>query len=164
MSQTWEIVSRGAFKKKLARSVLETATASAHWAYFPMKTKKPNKPWKQFANLLGSVTTALYLCLVARLAKNVKERLVVLILHFYGWNTAFKCSIWCFLKCWGACYMSWQLVDHRADWWYTMPWRVSLNATVPQYSNPARHLLLNPLSVWHVFPSRSAFVKMLLMW
>ena len=48
-----------------------------------------------------------------------------------GMSAVFKCYICCCLKCWGACYMSWQLMLHYADWWYTMPWWISSNASVP---------------------------------
>lgn len=80
------------------------------------------------------LNATMYLCHGAHVANSVKECLIVLILRLYGCNTgmsaAFKCSICYCLKCWGACFMSWQLMDHCADWWYTMPWRISLNATV----------------------------------
>lgn len=44
--------------------------------------------------------------------------------------TACKCCFCNCLKCWEACYTSWQLMDHCADWWHTMPWRISLNAAI----------------------------------
>lgn len=46
-----------------------------------------------------------------------------------GTVTACKCCFCDFLKCWEACYTPWQLMDHCAEWWHTMPWQISLNAT-----------------------------------
>lgn len=41
-----------------------------------------------------------------------------------------KCCFCDCLKCWEACYTSCQLMDHSADWWHAMPWRISLNAAI----------------------------------